>query len=128
MPEIEFKEKTQLVEELCLDKYVCGILRFFARHPYARFDKQVLIGGLGLNDNRRIETALNNLAGHKLVEVNNNHGDPLYWLTKSEPLHTAIILSLSPEPRKPGEILDRLAMMQRIMPSNPCPLPVASAR
>ena len=95
MPEIEFKENTQLIEELCNDHYASEILRFFARHPYARFDKQVLIGGLGLSDNRRIEIALERLAKHKLLEIITGHGAPLYRLTKSEPLHSAVILSLS---------------------------------
>ena len=52
MPEVEFKENKKLITELCQDRYNSEILRFFARHPYTRFDKQVLIGGLGLSDTR----------------------------------------------------------------------------
>jgi len=127
MPEIEFKENTQLIKELCRDHYASEILHFFARHPYARFDKQVLMGGLGLSDNRRIETALVNLSKHKMLEVKIGQGAPLYWLTKSEPLHSAVKLSLSPKLRKTGETFDRLAMMQLIMPLSPLPVTAGSA-
>jgi hypothetical protein len=125
---MEFKENTRLIEELCLDSYTCEILRFFARHPYARFDKHVLTGGLGLSDNRRMEKALVNLTGHKLLEIKNGHGAPLYWLTKNEPLHTAVIMALSPKLRNTGETFDRLAMMQLIMPLSQFPVTAASAK
>jgi hypothetical protein len=128
MPEIEFKENKQLVTELCGDHYTSEILRFFARHPYARFDKQVLIGGLGLSDTRRIEVALENLAGRKLLETKNGHGAPLFWLTRREPLHSAIKSALAPRVRKTGEAFDRLAMMQLIMPLTPCPAVAASSK
>ena len=128
MPEIEFKKNTQMIEELCRDQYASEILHFFSRHPYARFDKQVLMGGLGLSDSRRIETALENLAKHKLLEIKPGHGAPFYWLTKIEPLHSAVKLSLSPALRKTGETFDRLAMMQLIMPLSPLPATAGSAR
>jgi hypothetical protein len=128
MPEVEFKENAQLIEELCVDHYASEILRFFARHPYARFDKQVLIGGLGLSDNRRIEKTLGVLAEHKLLEIKNEQGSPLYWLTKKEPVNSAVKLSLSPRLRKTGEAFDRLAMMQLILPLTPLPVNAVSAR
>ena len=121
MPELEYKENQQLVEELCGDQYTGEILRFFARHPYARFDKQVLIGGLGLSDTRRIEVALEKLSTQKLLETKTGHGAPLYWLTRREPLHSAIKAAMAPKVRKSGEAFDRLAMMQLIMPLAPCP-------
>jgi hypothetical protein len=128
MPEVEFKENKQLVEELCRDQYQSEILRFFARHPYARFDKQVLIGGLGLSDTRRIEQALEKLAGQKLLETKNGHGAPLYWLTRREPAHSAIKSVLLPRGHKAGDPLERLAMMQLIMPLSPCPAMTASIK
>ena len=121
MPEIEFKETTQLVEELCSDQYDSEILRFFARHPYAHFDKQVLIGGLGLSDTRRIERALDNLSSQKLLETRGGAGAPVYWLTRREPVHSAVKCVLSARSHKTGDALDRLAMMQLIMPLSPCP-------
>ena len=126
MPEVEFKENKQLVEELCHDQYNNEILRFFSRHPYARFDKQVLIGGLGLSDTRRIELALDILAGQKLLEKRSGHGAPLYWLTRHEPAHSAIKSSLAPIVQRTGDVLDRLCMMQLIMPLNPCPVTSSS--
>ena len=126
MPEVEFKQNKQLVEELCHDQYQSEILRFFARHPYARFDKQVLFGGLGLSDTRRIEQVLKELADQKLLEMKNGHGAPLYWLTRREPLHSAIKAVLTPRAHKAGDALDRLAMMQLIMPLNPCPVTAAA--
>ncbi len=128
MPDIEFKKNTQMIEELCRDHYASEILHFFSRHPYARFDKQVLMSGLGLSDNRRIEIALENLAKHKLLEMKPGDGAPFYWLTKSEPLHSAVKLSLSPKLRKTGETFDRLAMMQFMMPLNPVPATAGSTR
>lgn len=86
------------------------------------------MGGLGLSDSRRIETALENLAKHKLLEIKPGHGAPFYWLTKSEPMHSAVKLSLSPAPRKMGETFDRLAMMQLIMPLSPLPVTSGSSR
>ena len=128
MPETEYKENKQHVEELCGDHYTSEILRFFARHPYARFDKQVLIGGLGLSDTQRIELALKNLSAQKLLETKNGHGAPLYWLTRREPLHSASNSALAPRVRKTGEAFDRLAMMQLIMPLAPCPTVATSAK
>ncbi len=122
MPEAEFKENKQLVEELCRAQYNSEILRFFSRHPYARFDKQVLIGGLGLSDTRRIELALDILAGQKLLEKRCGHGAPLYWLTRHEPVHSAIKSSLAHKVQRTGDALDRLCMMQLIMPLRPCPV------
>ena len=122
MPELEFKENKQFVEELCHDQYNNEILRFFSRHPYARFDKQVLIGGLGLSDTRRIELALDILAGQKLLEKRSGHGTPVYWLTQSEPVHSAIksvpILKVH-QPRDNG---DHMARMRLITPLRLCPM------
>jgi len=128
MPEAEFKENEQLVEELCHDRYNNEILRFFSRHPYTRFDKQVIIGGLGLSDTRRIELALDILTGQKLLEKRSRHGAPLYWLTQSEPVHSAIKYSFTPKVQRTGDVLDRLGMMQLIMPLNPCPVMAASTK
>ncbi len=128
MTEAEFKENKHLIEELCSDHYNNEILRFFARHPYAHFDKQVLIGGLGLSDTRRIELALYILAGQKLLETRSEHGAPLYWLTRHEPAHSAIKSSLAPKVQRTGDILDRLCMMQLTMPLSPCPVMVPSAK
>ena len=128
MPEVEFKQNKQLVEELCHDQYYSEILRFFARHPYARFDKQVLTGGLGLSDTRRIEQTLKKLAEHKLLEVKPGHGSPLYWLTRHEPAHSAIASVFAPKTPKAGEVIDRLGMMQLIMPLSPCPVMAASTK
>ena len=128
MPEFEFKENKLLVEELCRDQYNKEILRFFARHPYARFDKQVLVGGLGLSDTRRIQIALDNLAGRQLLETKNGHGAPLYWLTRREPLHSAIKSALAPRAYNTADTQDRLSMMQLIMPLSPCPVLAASSK
>jgi len=128
MPEFEFKENKQLVEELCHDQYNNEILRFFSRHPYARFDKQVLTGGLGLSDTRRIELALDILAGQKLLEKRSGHGAPLYYLTRHEPVHSAIKSALSPKIHKTDDALGRLCMMQLILPLNPCPVMAASTK
>lgn len=128
MPESEFKENKQLIEELCHDQYNSEILRFFSRHPYARFDKQVLIGGLGLSNTRRIELGLDILAGQKLLETKSGHGAPLYWLTRHEPAHSAIKSALSPKSHKTGDDLGRLCMMQLIMPLSPCPVMAASTK
>jgi predicted YcjX-like family ATPase len=128
MPEVEFKENKQLVAELCYDPYNSEILRFFSRHPYARFDRQVLISGLGLSDTARIEIALEDLSGRKLLETKNGHGAPLYWLTRREPVHSAIKSVLAPRTHKTGDALDRLAMMQLIMPLGTCPVMAASAQ
>jgi hypothetical protein len=128
MPEVEFKKNKQLVKELCLDRYNCEILRFFARHPYARFDKQVLIGGLGLSDARRLEKSLKQLAEEKLLEMKGEHGAPLYWLTRHEPAHSAIKAVFTPKTHEADDSTDRLGMMQLIMPLAPCPAMVASAQ
>ena len=105
MPEVEFKENKQLVEELCHDQYNNEILRFFSRHPHARFDKQVLTGGLGLSDTRRIELVLDILAGQKLLEKRSGHGALLYWLTRHEPAHSAIKSFLAPKVPKKGQLM-----------------------
>jgi hypothetical protein len=128
MPEIEFKENKQLVTELCHDAYNGEILRFFARHPYARFDRQVLIGGLGLSDTVRTEAALENLSGRKLLETKNGRGAPLYWLTRREPVHSAIKSVLAPRTHKTGDTLDRVAIMQLIMPLSQSPVMAAPAQ
>jgi len=128
MPEVEFKENKKLITELCQDRYNSEILRFFARHPYTLFDKQVLIGGLGLSDTRRVELALENLARQKLLEMKNGHGAPLYWLTKHEPVHSAIKSALDPKVHKTGDALDHLSMMQLIMPLSHCPVMAACAK
>jgi hypothetical protein len=128
MSEVEFKENKQLVEELCRDHYHSEILRFFARHPYARFDKQVLIGGLGLSDTHRIEMALEDLSGWKLLETKSGHGAPLYWLTRHEPVQSAIKSVLAPKVHQSGDTRDCMAMMQLIMPLSPCPVMVPSAK
>jgi hypothetical protein len=122
MPEVEFKANKQLVEELCRDHYHSEILRFFTRHPYARFDKQVLIGGLGLSDTNRVEVVLEALSGQKLLETKGGNGTPLYWLTRREPIHSAIKSVLTPKMHQPGDHQDRMAMMQLIMPLRPCPV------
>jgi|GEM_PF-6354917 len=128
MPEVESKENKQLFEELCHDQYNKEIMRFFARHPYTHFDKQVLIGGLGLSNTRRVELALENLAKQKLLEVRNGHGAPLYWLTKREPVHSAIKSVLAPKVHKPEDTRDCMAMMQLIMPLIPCSVMVPAAK
>ncbi len=120
MPEFEFKENKRLVEELCRDQYNSEILRFFARHPYTRFDKQVLISGLGLSDVHHIETALEDLSRRKLLETKSGHGAPLYWLARHEPVQSAIKSFLAPKVHKPEDRHDRMAMMQLIMPLRPC--------
>lgn len=122
MPEIEFKESKRLVELLCRDQYHFEILRFFARHPYARFDKQVLTGGIGLSDTHRIETALEALSSQKLLETKGERGAPLYWLTSREPVHSAIKFVLTPKVHQQGDNRDHLAMIQLIMPLRPCPV------
>lgn len=126
MPDVEFKENKQLIVELCNDRYNGAILRFFARHPYARFDKQVLISGIGLKDTRHIELALDNLAGQKLLETKSGHEAPLYWLTRREPLQSAIKSALAPRIQT-GDTREHLSMMQLIMPLTPCPVMASPA-
>ncbi|RJO62466.1 MAG: hypothetical protein C4542_03870 [Dehalococcoidia bacterium] len=128
MLEVEFKENKQLVEELCRNQYHREILRFFARHPYARFDKQVLLGGLGLSDTHRVEMSLEALSGQKLLETRGGRGTPLYWLTRREPVHGAIKSVLTPEVHQPGDNRDRMAMMQLIMPLSPCSVMVPASK
>ena len=128
MPEVEFKENKQLVEEFCRDQYHREILRFFARHPYARFDKQVLIGGLGLNDTHRVEVALEVLSRQKLLETKSGHGTSLYWLTSHEPVHSAIKSVFTSQVHQPGDNRDRMGMMQLIMPLSPCSVMVPTSQ
>jgi predicted YcjX-like family ATPase len=120
MPEVEFKEKEQIVENLCHNQYNNEILRFFARHPYARFDKQVLIVGIGLSDVRRIEQALEDMVRQKILDTTIGQGAPFYWLVKREPTHSAVISALAPRIHKSGEAFSHLPMIQRVMPLNPC--------
>jgi hypothetical protein len=128
MSEIELKQHKMILEKLCQDHYNREIMRFFARHPYAHFDKQVLMGGLGLSDTKRIETALGVLSKEKLLETKNEFGAPLFWLTKNEPEHSVIKSSLGPKIYKTENTRDRLLMMQLIMPLSPCPATTSSIK
>jgi hypothetical protein len=120
MPEIEFKKTKQMIEDMCQDQYNREILRFFARHPYTHFDKQVLTDGLGLNDTRRIKTALEYLTKQQLLEIKSGRGAPLYWLTRCEPAQSAIRSFFPSKVRQTGDVADRLSMMQLSMPLIPC--------
>jgi hypothetical protein len=115
MPEIEFNDASLLITELCRDHYIDSILRFFARHPFARFDKLVLLSSLGLGDAKRAEQALKTLRDQKLLETKKG-GTCLYWLTSREPAHTALTAQLAPKVSRTPEAVGRLDMMQLIMP------------
>jgi hypothetical protein len=128
MAKDEFNKYKQLVEELCSDQYNNEIMLFFARHPYTRFDKQVLRVGLGLSDAHRIEMALEELSGRKLLETKNGHGVPLYWLTRHELLHSAIKSALAPKMNKMEDTPSRLSMLPPILPLIPCPEMAASTQ
>ena len=120
MPEVEFREETQLIEKLCCDQYSKEILRFFARHPNAHFDEQVLLGGLGLNDSRRIEKTLEHLSELNLIEIKAGHGLCIYWLTRRQPLQTAVraFFALT---NNPGDAPRHMDVMQLLMPLAACP-------
>jgi hypothetical protein len=120
MPEIEFKEIKQLIENLCHDKYNREILRFFARHPYAHFDKKILSESLGLNDSCHIKTILEELAKQHLLEIKTGYGAHLYWLTRCEPAHSAVKSVFSSPSQKAGDAADRLSVMQLAMPLTLC--------
>ena len=128
MSEAEFKDSTKMIEELCLNQNNREILRFFSRHPYAKFDKQVLIGGLGLSDNHRIEASLKELTSKSLLETKGGDNPYLYWLTKREPVHSAVKSYLSPKTSKTADAIERTSMMQLIMPLISRPVMAASVR
>jgi hypothetical protein len=115
MPEIEFHNAKLLIEELCRDHYLDTILRFFARHPYARFDQLVLLSSLGLGDGKRAEAAFKKLRDEKMLETKKG-GTCLYWLTRREPVHSAVTAELAPKINKVSQSIERLDMMQLIMP------------
>jgi hypothetical protein len=114
-----------LITEMCRDHYIDTILRYFARHPFARFDKLVLLSSLGLGDVKRAEQALKTLKDQKLLEMKKG-STCLYWLTQLEPVHSAVTAELAPKLSKATGALERLDMMQLIMPLTSTPVAVPS--
>ncbi len=111
-----------MIEDLCQDQYNKEILRFFSRHPYTHFDKQVLTEVLGLNDINHIKTALEYLAKQQLLEIRSRHGAPLYWLTRCEPAQSAIKSVFTPRNQQTGDVSNKSSIMQLAMPLTLCQL------
>jgi hypothetical protein len=122
MPEVESKEDKLMIEKICEDEYDRVVLRYFARHPYTHFDEQVLFDGLGLNDSGRIERTLEHLSELKLLEIKAGHGLCIYWLTRQEPLQTAVRSFFALKNDKSNNTQERPDMMQFILPLASCRL------
>jgi len=125
MPETECKKTRDLVDELCCDSYNSELLRFLARHPHARFNRQALVSGLVLGDMRRIEQALSQLVNKGLIEIWNGNGFSLYWLTQHEPTHNLIRAVFESRgcsgSYNAAERVQPIGMMQLVMPLVPSP-------
>jgi len=123
MPETEYKESKALVEELCRNKYNRELLLFLARHPYARFNRPVLVNGLGLSNAGDIEATLAGLIVRGMIETKASNGSSpsLYWLTRCEPAHSAIKAVFAPRTCRAEEAQPTIGIMQLTMPLVPCP-------
>ena len=108
MSEVEITAAEKLITELCQDNYYGEVLRFFARHPFARFDRQVLVTTLGLKDKTRAERTLAELTQKALLENTPERDLSLYRLTRSEPMRSSVISTLTRTPHI-GNIIQQIA-------------------
>jgi hypothetical protein len=69
--------------------------------------------------------ALEELAERKFLETKSGYGVPLFWLTKSEPLHSAIKSAFAQKMHNIKDTIGCLTMSQMVLTSSPCSAMVA---